>query len=96
MSIIKRILVPRSIRRTPGPRTLFVLLLTAAALCGCARRYDILLVNGDRVTNVRKPTFDTQAGYWTFVAGGAKHVISAGRVVNIVPHGDTNWMFSNQ
>ncbi len=96
MSTIKRISAPRPARRPLGPRTLFALLLTAAALCACAR-YDMTLTNGGSVTNVPKPTRSKDGSYWSFVtAGGKTNVIPASRVLNVYRHGDTNWMFGKQ
>jgi len=90
MSIIERISVQRPARRALNPRTLFVLLLAAAVLCGCAR-YDITLTNGGSVTNVRKPKLDKQRGSWTYVTSDGKtNIISASRVINVVPHGEKN------
>jgi hypothetical protein len=62
-------------------------LLFAALLTGCAHRYDITLVNGERVTNVTKPQLngDKSAFYYKDVAGVEHHVF-AGKVVEIGPH----------
>jgi len=97
MSIIERISAPRHVRRALHPPTLFALLLAAAVLCGCARRYDITLVNSQTVTNVRIPNLNKQSPYFTYItAGGHTFTIPASRVSYISPHGDTNWMFKNQ
>ena len=89
MSTIERISAPKPVRRALNPRALFALLLAAANLCGCARRYDMTLTNGGRVTNVRKPIRSKEGGNFTFIAAdGKQHVISADRVLSIVPHGD--------
>jgi len=97
MSIIERISARSPTRRALGPRTFFALLLAAAAVCGCARHYDILLVNSQTVTNVRIPDLDKHAPYYTYItAGGRKVTIPAGRVAAISPHGDTNWMINNR
>ena len=89
MSIMKRISAPRPARRAFNPRSLFVLLLAAAALCGCAR-YDMTLTNGGKVTNVRKPKFNKDGGYWSYIAAnGVTNIIPAGRVVSVGPHEKT-------
>ena len=95
MSIIQRISGGGPARRAFQPRVFFVLLLAAAALCGCVR-YDMTLTNGERITNVRKPEYNPKGGYWTYTSpSGKKYTISASRVVNVVPHGDTNGMFNS-
>ena len=63
MSTIERISAAKPVRRALNPRAFFALLLAAAALCGCARRYDMTLTNGGRVTNVRKPIRSKEGGY---------------------------------
>jgi len=89
MSIIERISARGTVRPALNPRTLFALLLTAAALCGCARRYDITLTNGGRMENVRKPVRSKEGGDWTCTtASGQKLTISSSRVLSIVPHGE--------
>jgi hypothetical protein len=62
-------------------------LFCAALLAGCAHRYDITLVNGERVINVTKPILNRDRGafYYKDVAGGEHHVF-AGKVVEIGPH----------
>lgn len=62
-------------------------LFSAALLTGCAHRYDITLVNGERVTNVTKPQLNRSEGvfYYKDVRGQEHHVF-AGRVVDIGPH----------
>jgi hypothetical protein len=97
MSIIERISARSPIRRAPGARTLLALLLAAAALCGCARHYDIILTNSQTVTNVRIPNVTKGGPTYTYItAGGHQFTIPAGRVAYICPHGDTNWMFKKQ
>jgi len=98
MSIIECISACGPIRRVPPARTLFALLLAAAALCGCARHYDILLINSRQpITNVRIPDLDKNLGYYTYItAGGHRFTIPAGQVTYICPHGDTNWMFKDR
>jgi hypothetical protein len=94
MSIIERISGRRPVRRAFQPRILFALLAATAALCGCARHYDITLVNNETVINVRIPNVKNPGPTYTFItAGGAKRTIPASRVAYISPHGDTNWMF---
>ncbi len=70
---------------------LLPLFFAAVLLAGCAHRYDMVLTNGTRVTNVSKPTLDRQEGVYTYkdVAGNVKH-INSGRVVEIAPHSDKN------
>jgi hypothetical protein len=64
-----------------------VLLLAAATLAGCARRYDMILTNGGELTNVRKPTRDEKGGFYTYVDGrGQTNLVSIARVVEIHPH----------
>jgi len=72
-------------------RGLLLPLLAAVLLSGCAHRYDIMLTNGGRVTNVTKPVLDRETGVFTYndVAGN-EHKISAGRVVDIGPHSKKN------
>jgi hypothetical protein len=91
MSMIERTAARRPDRRAFNLRTLFALLLTAAALCGCARYYDMTLTNGGRVEGVRQPKLDRQGGSWTYITrDGKTNLISASRVINIVPHGEKN------
>jgi hypothetical protein len=70
---------------------LLPLLLCAVLLSGCAHRYDIMLTNGTRVTNVTKPVLDRSNGVFNYkdVAGNA-HKVNAGRVVDIGPHSAKN------
>lgn len=64
--------------------TLFLLLLSAVLLSGCARRYVITLQNGMRVTTVGKPQL--QDGQYVFKdAKGQPGMISSGRVREIAP-----------
>ena len=96
MSTIDRISAPRPLRRALRPRTIFALLLAAAALGGCAR-YDMTLTNGGRVTNVRKPTRSKDGSYWSYVtASGTTNTVPAGRVISIVRHGDKTGAFISQ
>ena len=89
MSTIERISDPGRVRRALNPRAIFALFLTAAALCGCARRYDVTLTNGGRMSNVRKPVLSQEGGYYTCTAAnGQKISIPANRVLSVVPHGD--------
>lgn len=89
MSTIERNSAPKPARRAFNLRALFALLLAAAALCGCARRYDMTLTNGGRVINVRKPVRSKEGGNFTVTtADGKRLVISSDRVLSIVPHGD--------
>jgi hypothetical protein len=70
----------------------FVLLLAAAALCGCARRYDVTLTNGQHLTNIRKPVRDKSGGFFYYVDGrGNKVIIPATRVVEIDPHQESKF-----
>jgi hypothetical protein len=76
-----------------GPRLAKLLpwLFSAGLLAGCAQRYDLILTNGTRITNVTKPVKNLEAGayYYKAVDGSVSHV-SAGRVVEIKPHTDKN------
>ena len=75
----------------PAVTKVLLCLFSVALLCGCAHRYDIMLTNGSRVTNVTKPVLDKDNGVFTYkdVAGGVHHV-NAGRVVDIGPHSSKN------
>ena len=96
MSTIEPISAPRPARRALRPRTFFALLLTAAALCGCAR-YDIALTNGGGVINVRKPTMSKDGSYWSYItAKGTTNTIPASRVINVVRHGEKSGAFISQ
>ena len=87
----------RPVRCALKPRTLLTLLLAAAALCGCARHYDIMLTNFQTVTNVRIPDLDKHLPYYTCVtATGRTFTVSANRISYICPHGETNSMFKNR
>ena len=87
MSTDDRIFAAKTIRRALKPGNLLVLLLAAGVLCGCARRYDITLPNGQQLTNVRKPKLNKAGGYYYYVDGrGRTNLISAARVVEIDPH----------
>jgi len=96
MSTIERISAAGAVRRVLSARTWFSLLLAASVFCGCVR-YDMTLTNGAKVTNVPKPVRSKDGSYYTIkMNNGQTYIIPAGRVVNIAPHGDTNWMFRNQ
>jgi hypothetical protein len=76
-----------SARRSSSTRYVLALLLAAATLAGCVRRYDIMLTNGGELTNVRKPTRDETNGYYTYLnSKGQTNIISIGRVIEIHPH----------
>jgi hypothetical protein len=67
------------------------LIMAAALLAGCARRYDITLVNGIRVTNVTKPILHREDGVFIYKdVTGKEHHVNAARVVDIGPHSDKN------
>lgn len=69
----------------------FVLMALAAALLAGCVRYDMLLTNGGRITNVSKPRFDGTNGIYSYKdVTGQEHVVSAGRVVQIMPHSKKN------
>jgi hypothetical protein len=75
----------------PGAAKLLLWLFSAALLSGCAHRYDIMLVNGGRVTNVTKPVLDRNAGTFTYKdVAGHNHKVFAGQVVEIGPHSSKN------
>jgi hypothetical protein len=78
-------------RRRRGPGRILAALLCALVVTGCARRYDMMLTNGGRITNVTKPVFDKEKGTFTYkdVAGNSHHV-SSGKVVEIKPHSEKN------
>jgi len=66
-------------------------LFSAALLAGCAHRYDIILTNGDRVTNVTKPVLHRDDGVFVYKdVAGQEHHVNAGRVVDIGPHSSKN------
>ena len=89
MSTMKRISDPRPARRALHPRSLFVLLLAAATLCGCVR-YDMTLTNGGKVTNIRKPKISKDHSYWSYVTdNGTTNIVPAGRVISVGPHEKT-------
>jgi hypothetical protein len=80
-------------RNFAGPRTggrvgavrFLALLAAAAALGGCARRYDLQLTNGQVVTNVRKAK--VHQGYVSYVDGAGKtNTLPSSRVTSIAPH----------
>jgi hypothetical protein len=63
------------------------ILLGASLLAGCAQRYDMILTNGVRLTNVRKPVLDKENSVYVYKDGsGNPRYINAGRVVEIKPH----------
>jgi hypothetical protein len=65
----------------------FLLLLAVTTLCGCMRRYDVILTNGRELTNVRKPALNKEGGYFYYInAHGQTNTIPATRVVEIRPH----------
>lgn len=64
---------------------------SAALLAGCAHRYDILLTNGERVTNVTKPVLYRDDGVFIYKdVTGKEHRVFAGKVVDIGPHSNKN------
>jgi hypothetical protein len=66
-------------------------LLCLALLAGCAHRYDVVLTNGERITNVTKPVLDRQNGVFNYKdVAGHDHHVSAGRVLDIGPHSNKN------
>ena len=70
------------------------LILGALVLCGCAR-YDMVLTNGQRLENIRKPKRDATGGYYSFIdAKGRTNVISEARVVSIAPHQESTFKSS--
>jgi hypothetical protein len=70
---------------------LLLSLLSAALLSSCAHRYDIMLTNGSRATNVTKPVLNRETGVFTYKdVAGHEHKVSAGRVVDIGPHSSKN------
>ena len=69
----------------------FVLMALAAALLAGCVRYDMLLTNGGRITNVSKPRFDATNGIYSYKdVTGRERYVSAGRVVQIMPHSRKN------
>jgi hypothetical protein len=48
------------------------------------------LNNGQSFTVLGKPKFDEENNTYTYKAGGKEQVISAGRVVSIVPAGSSD------
>ena len=81
--------IPRSARFSPLKylARVWPCLAAWALLTGCARHYDITLINGERITNVTRPVLNDNrdAFYYKDVAGGEHHVF-VGRVVDIRPH----------
>jgi len=66
-------------------------LFCAALLAGCARRYDITMINGERVSNVTKPILDRDRGAFFYKdVTGQEHHVFAGKVVEIWPHSNKN------
>jgi hypothetical protein len=75
----------------PKVAGLLACLFSAVLLSGCAHRYDIMLTNGSRVTNVTKPVLDRSNGVFTYKdVAGNEHKVNAGRVVDIGPHSAKN------
>ena len=71
-------------------RRFILLLLSAGLWTGCAR-YDMLLTNSVRITNISRPKLDPAYGVYTYKdVTGAEHHVSAGRVVEIMPHSSKN------
>jgi hypothetical protein len=65
--------------------------LCACFLTGCAHHYDILLTNGERVTNVTKPVLHRDEGVFVYKdVTGKEHRVFAGKVVDIGPHSNKN------
>ena len=66
-------------------RILFLLL--AVALCeGCRSTYRMTLNDGEVVTALGKPQYDSAKGSWTYTDGnGKKQVVSAVAVRNVQP-----------
>jgi hypothetical protein len=64
-------------------------LFAAALVSGCAHRWDMVLTNGARVTNISKPKREGDVYVYKDVAGNVRH-ISAGRVLDIGPHTEKN------
>jgi hypothetical protein len=95
MKTTQSISAPGQVGRA-GFRAIFVVLLAAAVFCGCAR-YDVLMTNGRGMTNVRKPVRSEDGTYYTVkLPSGKVETIPAGRVVAIVPHGDTSGTLRRQ
>ena len=68
------------------------LLLAAAALCGCARRYDVTLTNNQHLINIRKPILNKTGGFYYFVdSHGHTNTIPVTRVVEIDPHEESKF-----
>jgi hypothetical protein len=92
MSIEKKLLSRARLLRAPSLHSLkraglLPVLLSAALLGGCARRYDVALTNGERITNVTRPVLDKENGVFNYKdVTGEEHHINAGRVVEIGPH----------
>jgi hypothetical protein len=84
-----RFLMERSIN--PNMKTVLPMLAMALMLAGCAHRYDMVLTNGVRVSNVTKPVLNEESGTYTYkdVAGTERHV-SQSRVLEIKPHSKRN------
>ena len=70
-------------------RFLFIL-AGASLLAGCAR-YDMVLTNGGRISNVSRPKLDRANEVYLYKdVTGSQRLISAGRVVEIAPHSSKN------
>jgi hypothetical protein len=66
-------------------------IFSAGLLTGCAHHYDILLTNGERVTNVTKPILHRDEGVFVYKdVTGREHRVFAGKVVDIGPHSSKN------
>ena len=73
-------------------KRLFPGLAALLLLAGCAHRYDVILTNNMRVTNVSKPRLDRSAGVYVWKdVNGQERRVSASRVVEIDPHSRKNF-----
>jgi hypothetical protein len=71
---------------------ILVLLLASGALAGCARRYDMILTNGQELTNVRRPTLSPDHSFYSYVLpNGRTNYISQSRVTLVQPHQKTTF-----
>jgi len=93
---MKKKLSPKNFRFAQCEHTcrlakLLPLFLSAGLLAGCAHRYDILLTNGEKVTNVTKPVLHRDDGVFVYKdVTGREHRVFAGKVVDIGPHSRKN------
>jgi hypothetical protein len=71
----------------PHMKQIAAIILGACLLTGCAHRYDMMLTDSARITNVSKPILDRDNGVYLYkdVAGNQRY-ISSGRVIEIKPH----------